>query len=74
MKTGEYDGVSASGDATLRLIAGGDVAAVNFDLIPNYKNVFAGLKHQKHNTRRRRRLRRAPRPRREPPDVPTRPS
>ena len=25
MKTGEYDGVSASGDATLRLIAGGDV-------------------------------------------------
>ncbi len=27
MKTGEYDGVSASGDATLRLIAGGDVVA-----------------------------------------------
>ena len=26
MKTGQYDGVSASGDATLRLIAGGDVA------------------------------------------------
>ena len=26
MKTGEYDGVSASGDATLRLIYGGDVA------------------------------------------------
>ena len=25
MKTGSYDGVSASGDATLRLIAGGDV-------------------------------------------------
>jgi len=25
MKTGQYDGVSASGDATLRLIAGGDV-------------------------------------------------
>ena len=50
MKTGEYDGVSASGDATLRLIAGGDVAAVNTDLIPNYKNVFAGLKLQKHNS------------------------
>ena len=27
MQSGEYDGVSASGDATLRLIAGGDVAA-----------------------------------------------
>ena len=50
MKTGEYDGVSASGDATLRLIAGGDVAAVNTDLIPNYKNVFAGLKNQSYNT------------------------
>jgi putative spermidine/putrescine transport system substrate-binding protein len=50
MKTGEYDGVSASGDATLRLIAGGDVAAVNTDLIANYKNVFSGLKLQKHNS------------------------
>ena len=36
MATGAYDGVSASGDATLRLIARGDVAPVNFDLIPNY--------------------------------------
>ena len=50
MKTGEYDGVSASGDATLRLIAGGDVVPVNFDLIPNYKDVFAGLKNQSYNT------------------------
>src|SRR6478609_7149512 len=50
MKTGQYDGVSASGDATLRLIAGGDVAAVNFGLIPNYKNVFDGLKNQPYNT------------------------
>ncbi len=50
MKTGQYDGVSASGDATLRLIAGGDVAPVNFDLIPNYKNVFEGLKNQPYNT------------------------
>lgn len=50
MKTGEYDGVSASGDATLRLIAGGDVAPVNFDLIPNYKDVFSGLKDQPYNT------------------------
>jgi putative spermidine/putrescine transport system substrate-binding protein len=50
MKTGEYDGVSASGDATLRLIAGGDVAAVDTSLIPNYANVFEGLKGQPHNT------------------------
>jgi len=50
MKTGEYDGVSASGDATLRLIAGGDVSPVNFDLIPNYKDVYAGLKGQSYNT------------------------
>ncbi len=50
MKTGQYDGVSASGDATLRLIAGGDVAPVNTDLIPNYKDVFSGLKGQSYNT------------------------
>ena len=35
MRSGQYDGVSASGDATLRLIAGGDVVPVNMDLIPN---------------------------------------
>jgi len=50
MKTGEYDGVSASGDATLRLIAAGDVAPVNYDLIPNYKDVFEGLKNKDYNT------------------------
>src|SRR4051794_3431047 len=50
MKTGQYDGVSASGDATLRLIAGGDVSPVDFGLIPNYKDVFAGLKNQSYNT------------------------
>ena len=50
MRTGKYDGVSASGDATLRLIAGGDVDPVNTDLIPNYADVFEGLKDQPHNT------------------------
>jgi putative spermidine/putrescine transport system substrate-binding protein len=50
MRTGKYDGVSASGDATLRLIAGGDVAPVNTDLIPNYADVFDALKGQPHNT------------------------
>src|SRR5215212_9821537 len=38
MRSGNYDGVSASGDATLRLIAGGDVAPVNTDLVPNYED------------------------------------
>ena len=33
MKTGDYDVVSASGDASLRLIAAGDVEPVNTDLI-----------------------------------------
>ncbi len=50
MKTGNFDGVSASGDATLRLIAAGDVAPVNLDLIPNYADVFADLKDRSHNT------------------------
>ena len=50
MQSGQYDGVSASGDATLRLIRGGEVAPVNTDLIPNYANVFTGLKGQPHNT------------------------
>jgi putative spermidine/putrescine transport system substrate-binding protein len=44
MQTGEYDGVSASGDATTRLIAGGEVVPVNTDLIPNYADVFEDLK------------------------------
>ena len=50
MATGAWDGVSASGDATLRLIAKGDVAPVNFDLTPNYADVFPGLKDQPYNT------------------------
>jgi putative spermidine/putrescine transport system substrate-binding protein len=50
MKTGNYDGVSASGDATERLIAGKDVAPINTKLIPNYADVFEGLKNQKHNS------------------------
>jgi len=50
MKQGNHDGVSASGDATLRLIAAGDVAPVNVSLIPNYADVFAGLKDKPHNT------------------------
>jgi putative spermidine/putrescine transport system substrate-binding protein len=50
MRTGRYDLVSASGDATLRLIAGGDVAPVNTSLVPNYANVYDGLKNQPWNS------------------------
>ena len=41
MQGGGYDVVSASGDATLRLIAGGEVEPVNTDLVPNYADIFA---------------------------------
>ena len=54
MKSGEYDVVSASGDATLRLIYGGDVAPVNTDLIPNYADIFDFLKDPEVELGRRR--------------------
>ena len=50
MKGGQYDVVSASGDATLRLIAAGDVAPVNTDLVKNYADVAPFLKDQKFNS------------------------
>jgi putative spermidine/putrescine transport system substrate-binding protein len=50
MKTGQYDGVSASGDATLRLIYGGQVAPVNTDLVPNYKTISSFLKNKAFNS------------------------
>ncbi|MEV0614158.1 ABC transporter substrate-binding protein [Nonomuraea sp. NPDC050404] len=50
MRTGQYDAVSASGDASLRLIAAGSVAPVNTSLIPNYTDVFDGLKSKLWNS------------------------
>jgi putative spermidine/putrescine transport system substrate-binding protein len=50
MKTGQYDGVSASGDATLRLVYGGDVAPVNTDLVPNYATISEFLKNRPWNS------------------------
>jgi len=47
---GQYDMVSASGDASLRLIKGGDVQPVNVNLIPGYKDFIAQLKSPPHNT------------------------
>jgi putative spermidine/putrescine transport system substrate-binding protein len=50
MRTGQYDGVSASGNASARLVDGGDVAPVNVSLVPNYKTIFSELKDQPYNT------------------------
>ena len=49
-KSGDYDVIAASGDATLRLIASGDVQPLNTDLIPNYAGVYPFLKNQAWNT------------------------
>jgi putative spermidine/putrescine transport system substrate-binding protein len=50
MRTGQYDGVSASGDATLRLIYAGDVSPVNTDLVPNYATISSFLKDKSWNS------------------------
>jgi putative spermidine/putrescine transport system substrate-binding protein len=50
MRTGDYDVVSASGDASLRLIAAGTVAPFNTDLTTNYADVSAFLKDQSWNS------------------------
>jgi putative spermidine/putrescine transport system substrate-binding protein len=50
LQSGQYDGGSFSGDATIRLMASGDVAPVNVALIPNYADVFEGLKLKEHNS------------------------
>ena len=45
MNEGGFDLVTASGDASLRLVAGGKVQPVNTDLIPSWKNVDDRLKN-----------------------------
>lgn len=50
LQSGEYDGGSFSGDASVRLMKAGDVAPVNVDLLANYANVFSGLKNKAHNS------------------------
>jgi putative spermidine/putrescine transport system substrate-binding protein len=52
MKTGEYDVVSASGDASLRMVAAGDVAPVNTELVPNYQDIQPWLKNRSWNSLR----------------------
>ena len=49
-KPGVYDGVSASGDATLRLIASNAVSPVDVNSFPDYAHVMPSLQAPKHNT------------------------
>ncbi len=46
----EYDVISASGDASLRLVAGNFVQPVNVDIIPSYAEIFEDLKNKDYNT------------------------
>jgi putative spermidine/putrescine transport system substrate-binding protein len=46
----QYDMVSASGDASLRLIYGKDVQPVNVNLVKDWKNFIPALKSPPHNT------------------------
>jgi len=46
----KYDVISASGDASLRLVRAGYVQPVNTDLVPNYADIFADLKDKPYNT------------------------
>lgn len=51
MRTGDYDLVSASGDASLRLIVGGDVAPINRELLPNFgDDIVPGMQGQLYDT------------------------
>jgi putative spermidine/putrescine transport system substrate-binding protein len=46
----EFDGVSASGDASNRLIANGDAAAIDISMFKDYADVMGSLQEPPHNT------------------------
>ncbi len=46
----KFDVISASGDASLRLVRAGYVQPVNMDLVPNYADIFPALKDKPYNT------------------------
>jgi putative spermidine/putrescine transport system substrate-binding protein len=46
----DFDVISASGDASLRLVAGGYVQPINVDLVSNYADIFPSLKDRPWNT------------------------
>ena len=50
MQSGEHDGVSASGDATERLIAGGEVGPLDVSQMTSYEQIFDDLKLKQWNS------------------------
>jgi putative spermidine/putrescine transport system substrate-binding protein len=50
IQTGAYDGVSASGNASVRLMATGDVSPVNTDYVSNFADVQEGIKGKDYNS------------------------
>ena len=50
MQSGAYDGVSASGDSSVRMIDAGLVSPVNTSLIKNYADISPFLKDQPYNS------------------------
>jgi putative spermidine/putrescine transport system substrate-binding protein len=46
----KFDVISASGDASLRLVRAGYVQPVNTDLVSNYADIFPALKDKPYNT------------------------
>jgi putative spermidine/putrescine transport system substrate-binding protein len=50
LQTGSYDGVSASGNASIRLMTTGEVAPVDTELIPNFADITEGIKNQEYNS------------------------
>jgi putative spermidine/putrescine transport system substrate-binding protein len=51
IQSGEYDGVSASGHTSVRLMAAGDVAPVNAELLPNYADITDDIKLKSYNSK-----------------------
>ena len=50
MRTGRYDGVSASGNSSVRMIAGGDVVPIDTKILTNYADIDPNLKNQPYNS------------------------
>ena len=51
MRTGQYDGVSASGDDSVRLMEGGDVEAIDMSILSTYADINPDLKDQPYNSK-----------------------
>jgi putative spermidine/putrescine transport system substrate-binding protein len=50
MRTGRYDGVSASGNASVKLIAGGDVVPIDTKLLTNWSDLAEMVQNQPYNS------------------------